>query len=1041
MQWSAQRIILRLALALAVWERPGEGMAKGCDGSSLSAAVLAVARRSSLQVVFNPDVMRDRCAPTQAPFSTRPEQDLASLARAAGLQVVEIKPGMITLTPLEPRSATSGRIPAAGEHQPLRPKADIGEVIVTARQAQGSLFEKRYTVAETSAISADEIARRPVSNIVDAVSVLPGVSVYADMGLGQAATGDPEFITVRGIDSSNDVYELNGARVPESDPDSRALSLKMLPPFGLQSVQIIKSPTADYDGDSIGGVVNIRMPTGFDFAKGLTQVTVRGNLDDLAEQKGFNSLGAAVQLEFARRVLDDRFAFYITGFFQKTNSVGESGEVGAWVPTLSSQSGLTNFRQVTGGLSANEYKWDFYTNEITNYGGVAALDYRTGAQSLYVRLTASEYDDRGVDSQFSLRQRLADTGTNAVGQVVDAFGNPVGKGLPGIPAYAPQQTSQNPGGGLYDAAGLYNPNGVMAGSYFQTRDQIDELYTLKVGGASTLDRLTLSYESSYGFSRQARPDYVEGSSYGMPLADARFQINWANGYTPNFALTAGQQAYLFNQANTALWKLQGQDSASADNLYGGKIDADYRLGDGFINILHAGLDISDAYRNQYSHNFTGEDSGNFEILTPQGYAPPIYAAAGPTLNNQPGRNISGSFLNFPGLFRTLSRGAYTGYILPYAYQSDFAINPATGTATIGNPGVYTINDYNAGTAYSTEIISAAYVSADLKLGHLGIYPGLRYENTDFNASYWDAAKTGFDQVARSYGNLLPSLNFVYRSDDGLVCRAAVRQGFSRPPIGLVASPPAITVDSGTGDVTAIQYSNPNLKPMTSVNYDASIEYYGAHGALMELSIYRKTLSHVIYGAQVTGGPPQANAISTVVDGVTYSQWVNGGHGYLNGLEIDAQERFVDLPAPFDGLGVSANATIQHGEADSGLADHFGRLTWLPRAPELIYNLEASYASSRFWADLTYQYTGLQLENLTGDNLDNFLQPTRFLSLKLGTSMGGVKWSLAGKNLLDSPIFWKTLGPSTRYLGVQDGDGNGSYVVTGRVFSLTATKTW
>jgi TonB-dependent receptor len=1027
-----------MALA-ALGRRPAEAAAKACDGPPLSAALLETARRSHLQVVFNPDQIRGLCAPAQLPVSTHPDQDLERLARMAGLQVIEIKPGLITLAP--PELSAPARAPPSPGHAAPRSAPGVDEVIVTARQAPGSLMEKRYGVSASSAISADEIALRPASNLVDAVSILPGVSVYADMGLGQSATGEPEFITVRGIDSSNDVYELNGVRVPESDPDSRALSLKMLPPFGAQSVQIVKSPTADFDGDSIGGVVNIRTPTGFDFAKGLSQVTVRGDLDALAEQTGFNGAGGAIQVELARRLDDDRFAFYVTGFYQRMNSVGESGEVGAWVPTQGSQSALTNYRQVAGGLSADEYKWDFYTNQITNYGGDVSLDYRDGGQSLYLRLTASEYDDQGVDSQFSLRQKLSNTGTNAAGQVIDSFGNPVGKGLPGIPAYAPQQVSPNPGGGMYNAAGVYDPNGVLAGSYFQLRDQVDALYTLKIGGASTWDRLTLSYSGSYGFARQGRPNYVEGSSYGLPLADARFQVNWVNGYTPSFALTPGQQAALFNQANTALWKLQGQDAASADSMYGAKIDADYRIAAGPLSALHAGLDVSDAQRSQYSHNFTGDNDGDFILQTPQGYAPPLNAPAGPALNTQPGQNISGSFLNFPGLFRTLSRGAYVNAILPFAYHSDFAVNPATGLATIGNPGAYTINDYNAGTAYSTEVIAAAYVSADLQVGRLGVYPGLRYENTSFNASYWDATRTGFDTEAHSYGNLLPSLNFVYRSGSSLVYRASVRQGFSRPAVGLVAGPPTLTVDSTTGAVTAIQLSNPDLKPMTSINYDASVEYYGGHGGVLELAVYRKTLSHVIYGAQSTGGPPQANAVSTVVDGITYSQWVNGGSGYLNGLEIDAQQRFTDLPWPFDGLGINANATFQHSEADSGLADHFGRQTWLPRAPELIYNLGASYVTPRFWLDLTYQYTGLQLENLTSDNLDNFLQPTRFLNAKLGVWLAGVKWSVEAQNLLDGPVFWKTLGQSTRYLGVQDGDGNGSYVITGRVFRITAVKAW
>ncbi len=1016
-----------------------------CAEGTLAAALLKAARQSHFQLTFNPLHVIGKCADGVA-LSGRPEIDLPRLAHAAGLDAVQVQPGLIALIET-PRPATTTRAvkgSPATVSAPLSPVADnsVESVIVTGRLATGSLVQKRFSAAESSIISAQQISERPVANVVEAVSILPGLSTYADMGLGQSATGDPEFITVRGIDSSDNVYKLNGVRAPETDPYSRALSLKMLPPFGLQSVQVVKTPTAEMDGDSIGGVVDIHTSTGFDFAQGLNRITLEGDLHDLAARTGLGGLGGAVQLEFARRLLNDPLAFYVTGYVQQTHSVGESGEVGDWFPRLASQSALTNYRQVTGGLSADEYKWDVYTNRIETYGGNLSVDYRTAGQSLYLRLIASRYDDQGSDSQFSLRQQLANTGVNAQGQPVDIYGNAVGLGLPGVARYAPQQASLNPGGGVYNGAGVYDPNGVLAGAYFQLRDQIDDLYTLKLGGLSNFGDLTLSYSGAYGFSRQARPDYVEGSSYGLPLQDARLQINWLNGYTPSFVLTPAQQADLFNPAHTALWKLQGGDSASADSQYGGKVDVDYRINQGALRVLHTGADYSNAYRSQYDHDFTGVGDGNLAILTAQGYAPPYFAPAGPTLAAQPGTNISGTFLNYPGPFRVLDRGPYVAGILPHIYSNNFAINPATGSATIGNPGVYTINDYNAGTAYSTEQVLAAYISADLQAGALEIYPGLREEFTFLNASYWDYTETAFAFATQRYSNLLPSLNLVYRPGSGRwVYRAAVRQGFSRPAIGLVASPPELSSNSSIGAGDTVVEGNPKLLPTTSINYDAALEYYGRSGSLFELDIYRKTLSHVIYGDQSTGAPPQANQVATVANGVTYAQYINGGSGYLNGLEVNLQQRLIALPAPLDRLTLAANATFQHSAADSGLADHFGRRTWLPRAPELIYNLGLDYEGKRFKADLTYQYTGLQLENLTSNDLDNFLQPTRFLDLKLSTMFRGVNWSISGKNLTDGPVFWKTLGPSTRYLGTQDAGGNGSYVLSGRVFNVTATRTW
>jgi hypothetical protein len=38
-------------------------------------------------------------------------------------------------------------------------------------------------------------------------------------------------------------------------------------------------------------------------------------------------------------------------------------------------------------------------------------------------------------------------------------------------------------------------------------------------------------------------------------------------------------------------------------------------------------------------------------------------------------------------------------------------------------------------------------------------------------------------------------------------------------------------------------------------------------------------------------------------------------------------------------------------------------------------------------------------------------------------------------------FYKTLGKGTRYLGTQDGGGNGSWVQTGRFFTFSASYRW
>jgi hypothetical protein len=111
-------------------------------------------------------------------------------------------------------------------------------------------------------------------------------------------------------------------------------------------------------------------------------------------------------------------------------------------------------------------------------------------------------------------------------------------------------------------------------------------------------------------------------------------------------------------------------------------------------------------------------------------------------------------------------------------------------------------------------------------------------------------------------------------------------------------------------------------------------------------------------------------------------------------------------------------------------------TPLPHAPKLIYNLQLLYDLYGAHAALSYQYQGLQLYNLEGNLLNEYLQPTKTLNLTVGYEMAGWNVVFGARNLTNEYDFYKTLGESTKYLGTQDGGGNGAYIKTGRVYNLT-----
>jgi TonB-dependent receptor len=947
----------------------------------------------------------------------------------------------------------SGAAPArADDADEAASASSLDEVVVTAKHAltkEGALVEKHDSVAVTSVMSAEEIAERPGADIVDVLAHLPGISTFSDMGLGQAATGQAEYITIRGIDSSYNAYTLNGVRVPQADPDSRALSLKLVPPYGIEAVTVTKTPTPDQPGDSIGGVIDIRTPDAFDFSPTMLKLTVDGNLSGLASSMGAASAGAGVQVEMSHRFGPaENFGVYLAGYYGTSNSVGEAVEALGYVPTIRAQEpasvlaggvinqGTTqpNLTGATGGLSATGLRWDFYNDYITRYGANLSLDYRGDNQKLYFKFSFAGYTDTGYDTQHS-----------EIGAIASAYGpNPA----------APTAT--------------FDPSGILPGSYWQSRNQTQDLATIKIGGETDLGRLTITYDGSAGYSNIAEPNYVQGSLYGpidfsppvaaletagglattSTSANPNFSFNAADPAHPNVTFDSpATAAYALNPGADALWKYQGQTSGSSNIMAGGKIDVHYRVEHGILDSVQAGIDINVADRSEFNHPFFtngpfgfGGSGNNFQVLSPTGALPPggETTPQGPVSSSIPGYNLA-SFLggSFPGTFRIYNPAVFDNAVIPLAFTNQFAANGAP------NPGAYTANDYNGQTVYGTEGTYAAYAEANLKYQDWAATAGFRYEETAFNFNQWmdlTATNGEFQNTARSYGNFLPSVLVTWRPDPSMVFRADIRESFSRPAYGLIAAPVSVSTNPLTNAIIGATEGNPNLKPATAWNYDVAAEFYGDHGDIIEWNAYYKSIKNYIYPSTVSGGTPGVGlTTATTLNGIPVDIAENGKSAYLFGMELDVQHRLAQLPGLWNGFGLGGSLTLQRSLADSGLP--FVGNTWLPRAPEIIYNLDLFYDKYGVKSDLSFHYTGLQLDGISSTSLNEFLQPEQSLDYSISYPIHGVVLAIAAKNLLNNIEFYKTLGQSTKYLGTQDGGGNGSYVVTGRFFNVSASYRW
>lgn len=239
----------------------------------------------------------------------------------------------------------------------------------------------------------------------------------------------------------------------------------------------------------------------------------------------------------------------------------------------------------------------------------------------------------------------------------------------------------------------------------------------------------------------------------------------------------------------------------------------------------------------------------------------------------------------------------------------------------------------------TPAIVAAYAQPFIDDGTYTDLADFYEENSwaSHDRNYLNAAEQGFGNGAfvlqnaiDEYTTTLPSLNLKLELTNDLIARFAASKAIALPDMEHVRNQarlgtisvegiyPTIDPDNppAEGDPQFIQGAyvsgwdgdggNPYLKPMESIQYDVSLEWYFANvGSLTGTLFYKDLSNFFIYGAF-----PQrfTNPVTGVTQTADITGTRNGGEGTMEGFEIAYQQFYDMLPAPWDGLGLQVNYT-------------------------------------------------------------------------------------------------------------------------------------
>jgi TonB-dependent receptor len=870
----------------------------------------------------------------------------------------------------------------------------LEEIVVASNRYEATDIQLR-AANSVSVLSAEDLANTAVHNAAEALGLLPGVNVLNTSagsfigGIDSAARAEGMFVSVRGMNAEFNVNLINGVTVAQGMPKSREVQLSLLPPSGLKTVILNKTSRADMDGDAIGGTVDFRTPTAFDYPESFGSVTAGIRLESRPIDYHENGLGYNFGAEIARRFgSDQQFGIYVNGYYNLRHFT--NSEMGGVMEDGCCDNGwqfkVANADPGTGAgtnppgvdpvknLELSAFNVGVSSGLTRQFGGSTSFDWQPDeTTSAYARLTYA-YAFTQQDSNLS--------------QIV-AMGVLTG-------SHSPYQT----------AAGLYQPDlaNVSIRYWLETNPEVAELGTFQVGVDKKLGSWTVSPNLFYSWGRDDRPNHIEIDArtshvQGGDITDNGFPygqtslVTYSNNF-PYANLTPEMTAQLYNiRGLPAFDRGELQKQYSGQRKGGGKIDVRKAFADGSFEL-----------------KFGAKYTTSSRTVTDRDWTNPAFFD-GTTFGSLPIWNGNYGHV-FPGKY---------GWPVPKISEDSllaYYASAADPIKNLDNCGPIYLNSLNCNNQGGAEDVSAAYTMLQYRTGDWEITPGVRFEHTYIHNIFWviPSDLTGTQLLGHFEGNhtiyneLLPSIFVNYRPDPGAVYRAGIWESYTRPAFVKLGG--STTVVPSAGSATTLTRGNPDLKTVKATNYDLSGEWDNGAGRHLVLAVFYKTLRDYVYDTTGNVQDPAASG-----GGFVIKQPVNGGSGQVWGVEVGARQKFQFLPAPFDGIGVSGNFTREHTLVHTN-APGFDSSSPIENAPDWLANVEVFYEKRGLSVGVLYNYSGKYLAQYDqiglGSNWDDlWVRPTRRLDMHAGYAFeSGLKLDLSIANLLRDYSYWSHIGKNS-----------------------------
>ena len=892
---------------------------------------------------------------------------------------------------------------AVAQDAPQTDPKDLDKVVVTGIRGslEQALDAKREANAIVDAITAEDVGKFPSTNVAEAMTIIPGVTI--DKAFGQG-----EKVSILGTDPALNRTVLNGQTVASADwfitdQPGRTFNYSLLAPQLVGKVEVYKSPEAWLDEGAIGGTVNISTRKPLD----LDDTTVSGSISHLHNHR-IGSGDPSISAMVGWKNQSDTFGVIVSAQ-RSEESIRRDG-----IESYGTVTGDHYIRGRDGGpnsisTTGTDWSTDPPTVVPPSCVGACATTLLANPDAVAPNSISAHYfeqqrdrDTVSVALQFRPHEKL-DVEFNSLN--VKANYDNISHSM-----FAFNGNTWNALGNLTD---LTVDGGVITSASFRNALTVYDL----INRQATVDtdsydlKVTWSDEGWFasahagtskatgGTGRQVFGEFLNKAHYSYDLTGASPTLQFggyqrapvadvASHFAPGFAGSpfTDPSAYRFDGGGPAGgWHT---NPPTADNWgagWGGNIVTKPTRDEELYAQADFGLKFdSPVYQLRFGlkrrEHETGQSMAGVSLASIKGYGDMTADMFDP-------RALPDNYLTGFGDVGDLdTRFMIDGWALADYILSGDWLAP---WQTMPVPSTFADPSFAANTWTVTEDINAAYVQADYSWNGFRGNVGFRYVQTESESFSWACTvnispcpATAYEQVSvrKEYNDFLPNINIAYDLGTNVVLRGSLAKVISRPNYGDMSSYLWLGDQTLTGGG-----GNPELDPYESTNLDFSAEWYFSDNSILAGTLFHKKVDNYIL--VTTSKESHFNQAEDAVTEYDVSRPNNAGGATIQGFSAAFQTNFAG------GLGLLANYTYADAESDSG--------DQLPYSSKNQVNISPFFENDRFSARLTYSWRS---KYYTQVDRGNYLVTDDYDSLDANLNFrinDQLSIGLDGMNLLDS----------------------------------------